>query len=323
MIGSAPKKTTGDTAFLYGQLRLIRRTEERIAEVYSTDAIKSPVHLAIGQEAISVGVCANLTKEDIVGCTYRSHAAYLAKGAPLNEMMAEMYGKSAGCAAGKGGSMHLISKEFNVLGSSAVVGTGVPIATGYALALKQKNSKNVVVCFLGDGATEEGVFSESLNFAALHHLPVLYVVENNGYAIHEPLEKRQSRPDAICERVATYGINTVRIEDQDIFRICDESSAMINRMREGGGPAFLECLTYRWREHVGPSEDYDAGYRSDNEVADWKQNDQLDRLAAMLPNDEFVAINSRVEVVIDQAFAFAEDASAPAREELFAHVFAE
>ena len=322
MTTSVKQKPTSDIASLYRQLRLIRRTEERIEDIYSTDVIKSPVHLAIGQEAISVGVCTNLTKEDIVGCTYRSHAAYLAKGAPLNAMMAEMFGKSAGCAAGKGGSMHLISEEYNVLGASAVVGTGVPIATGYALALQQSKSKNVVICFLGDGATEEGAFTESLNFAALHKLPVLYVVENNGYAIHEPVEKRQSRPDLICERVATFGINTVRIEDQNIFDIRDESNAMIERMREGGGPEFLECITYRWREHVGPSEDYSVGYRSDSEVADWKRNDQVVRLAAMLPNDEVAMINSEVEVAIDQAIAFAENAAAPAPEELFDHVFA-
>jgi TPP-dependent pyruvate/acetoin dehydrogenase alpha subunit len=320
---ASEQDTPSSTAQFYRNLKLIRRAEERIAEIYPSDVIKSPVHLAIGQEAISVGVCDNLRQEDVVSCTYRSHAAYLAKGGSLNQMMAEMYGKSAGCAAGKGGSMHLVSPEFNVLGASAVVGTGIPIATGYALALKKQGTDNVVVCFMGDGATEEGAFSESLNFAALHKLPILYVVENNGYAIHEPVEKRQAKPDALCARVATFGIETDRIEDQDIFRISKKSGAMIERLRGGGGPAFLECMTYRWREHVGPSEDYDAGYRDETEVEGWKRNDQLVLLAGQIPNDLVASINADVEAAIDAAIAFAESSPAPNTDELYSNVYAD
>ena len=320
---TSEQETPSDTARLYRSLKLIRRAEERIAEIYPSDVIKSPVHLAIGQEAISVGVCDNLRQEDVVGCTYRSHAAYLAKGGSLNQMMAEMYGKSAGCAAGKGGSMHLVSPEVNVLGASAVVGTGIPIATGYALALKKQGTDNVVACFMGDGATEEGAFSESLNFAALHNFPILYVVENNGYAIHEPVEKRQAKPDALCARVATYGIETNRIEDQDIFRISKISGAMIQRLRGGGGPAFLECMTYRWREHVGPNEDYDAGYRNESEVEGWKRNDQVALLAGQIPNDLVASINADVEAAIDAAIAFAESSPAPNTNELYSNVYAD
>jgi TPP-dependent pyruvate/acetoin dehydrogenase alpha subunit len=312
-----------DVSKLYRDIKLIRRAEERIAEIYPSDVIKSPVHLAIGQEAISVGVCAHLRRDDVVGCTYRSHAAYLAKGAPLKAMLAEMYGKSAGCAAGKGGSMHLVSAEHHVLGSSAVVGTGVPIATGTALAFKKMGTDKVVACFLGDGATEEGAFCESLNFAALHGLPVLYVVENNGYAIHEPLEKRQARPDALCARVETYGIETAHIEDQDIFRIFETAGAMITDLRAGKGPALIECKTYRWREHVGPNEDYDAGYRAAREVGPWKQNDQVAQLAAMLDDAERRAIDDAIEAEIDEAVAYAESLPVPAPEELYTHVYAE
>src|SRR5438128_6708701 len=183
----------GDTALntrLYRALYRIRRVEEEIARVYPTDKIKSPVHLSIGQEGVAVGVCEALEPHDVVFGSYRGHAMYLAKGGDLRRMIAELYGKVEGCARGKGGSMHLAAPEAGVLGASAVVGTQVPIATGWALALQRRGAGQVVACFFGDGATEEGSMAESLNFAALHRLPILFICENNGYAIHEPLSKR-------------------------------------------------------------------------------------------------------------------------------------
>ncbi len=306
---------------LYRSLRLIRRAEERLAEIYPSDKIKSPVHLSIGQEAASVGVCDALEPDDVVSATYRGHAAYLAKGGSLPAMIAEMYGKATGCAAGKGGSMHLVSAERHVIGASAVVGTNIPIAVGHALAFRRQGRDRVVVCFFGDGATEEGVFYESLNFAALHRLPVLFVCENNHYAIHEPLAKRWAT-DRLGERVATYGMKTHLVPDADVFAIRDGAAAAIARMRAGGGPEFMECRVYRWREHVGPNEDYDAGYRSRDEAVPWMDGDQVARLAAMLEADVRAAVDAEVEAEIDAAVAFAETSPPPAPDALFAHVFA-
>src|SRR5205807_463709 len=192
-------------ARLYRALLRIRRVEEEVARVYPTDRIKSPVHLSIGQEAVSVGVCEALRPDDVVFGTYRGHAMYLAKGGDLNAMVAELYGRSTGCTRGKGGSMHLIDPEAGVLGTSAVVGTTIANAAGYAYALKLRRSDAVVVSFFGDGATEEGVFAETLNFAVLKRLPVLFVCENNGYAIHTQQTRRQGKPD-IRGRAEAFGM---------------------------------------------------------------------------------------------------------------------
>ena len=269
------------TISLYYKIRLIRRVEEVIAEIYPSDKIKSPVHLSIGQEHVAAGVCAALTDDDVVSGTYRGHATYLAKGGDLRGMMAELYGKKGGCARGKAGSMHLIGMEQNILGTSAVVGTTIPIALGYALALKREGKGRVVALFFGDGATEEGVFSESLNFAALHKLPALFVLENNQLAIHSPKSSRQVN-DEICKRVETYGIDAHRIEDGDTVEIYERSRAGIKKLRAGNGPIFLECMTYRWREHVGPGEDYDEGYRSREELKLWQDKDQMNLLGAQV-----------------------------------------
>jgi pyruvate dehydrogenase E1 component alpha subunit len=262
-----------------------------------------------------------LRADDVVAMSYRGHAAYLAKGGDLRRMIAELYGKVTGCARGKGGSMHLVAPEAGVLGASAVVGTQIPIATGWALALQRRRAGQVVACFFGDGATEEGSMAESLNFAALHRLPILFVCENNGYAIHEPLSKRWAT-ERLCERVATYGIPTCRVEDQDIFAIRESADRAVSAMRGGMGPAFMECLTYRWREHVGPNEDYGADYRSRNELQPWLAADQVGRLARMLPPATVEHVTSEVTGEIDDAFAFAAASPAPDAQELLEHLYA-
>lgn len=315
------RDTKDDIGRIYHSLRRIRRVEEEVARVYPSDKIKSPVHLSIGQEAVSVGVIDALTDADVVSGSYRGHAAYLAKGASLDAMIAEMYGKSTGCAAGKGGSMHLIGAENNVLGASAVVATHIPQACGYALALKRRRSNAVVVVFFGDGATEEGAFYESLNFAALHTLPVLFVCENNGFAIHTPLAKRWAT-DRLCERVATFGIPAHHVPDSDVLAIRALTARLVGAMREGAGPAFLECRTYRWREHVGPAEDYEAGYRGRAELEPWSESDQVGRLGAMLAPDRRAAIDAVIEEEIGRAFDFAERSPIPDAKELFSHVYA-
>jgi len=322
-MSNTPDVTATDLQRLYRSLRLIRRVEEEIARIYPSDKIKSPVHLSIGQEAISVGICDALRADDVVAGTYRGHAAYLAKGGDLKALMAELYGKATGCAQGKGGSMHLIDMAQFVLGTSAVVATTIPVAVGYALALKREGRGRVAAVFLGDGATEEGVFYESLNFAALHKLPVLFVCENNGLAIHTRLDKRWASP-ALCERVAGFGLPTERVPDGDVLTIRRLAGAAIAAMRRGGGgPVFFECLTYRWREHVGPNEDFQAGYRRRDELEPWIEHDQVPRLGAMLPAAAKNRIDGEIEAAIAAAVAFAEASPFPGREELDRGVFAD
>lgn len=315
------KLTADDIMRIYRSLRLIRRTEEEVARIYPTDRIKSPVHLSIGQEAVAVGVCDALNADDVVSGTYRGHATYLAKGGDLKAMMAELYGKATGCARGKGGSMHLVEMSKYVLGASAVVGTTIPLAVGYALALRREGKGRVAASFFGDGATEEGVFYESLNFASLHKLPVVFVCENNFYAIHTPISKRWAS-EALCGRVSNFGIPTHRITDSDVFAIRRIVADSVADMREGGGPVFLECHTYRWREHVGPMEDYEAGYRDRTDMETWRTTDQVERVGALVDSSIRQQVNMEVEKDIQAAIDFAEQSPFPGPEELYAHVFA-
>jgi TPP-dependent pyruvate/acetoin dehydrogenase alpha subunit len=316
-----PDRIQDSTRRLYHALRLIRVVEEEVARVYPTDVIKSPVHLSIGQEFVSVGVCDVLEPRDHVSITYRGHAAYIAKGGDLNAMIAEMYGKKAGCAQGRGGSMHLVDTAAGVIGASAVVGTSIPVAAGYALAAKRRGDGAVVACFIGDGATEEGCFAETLNFAALHALPVLFICENNGYAIHEPLSKRWAT-NRLCERVETYGVPARRIEDGDVFSVRAAAAEVVAAMRAGRGPAFLEVACYRWREHVGPNEDFNQGYRSASEKTPWEERDQVTALAAMLPPDVVAVVEADVAARVRDAFVFAETQPFPSPEDLYDHVYA-
>jgi TPP-dependent pyruvate/acetoin dehydrogenase alpha subunit len=308
---------------LYRGLRRIRRVEEEIARLYPSDKIKSPVHLSIGQEAVAVGICDVLRPDDVVAPTYRGHAAYLAKGGDLRAMMAELYGKATGCARGKGGSMHLIGMDRFILGASAVVGTTIPLALGFALALKREGKGRIAVAFFGDGATEEGVFYESLNFAALHRLPVLFVCENNFFAIHTPLAKRWAT-DRLCERVATYGIPTTKVGDGDVLKVHAWARENAAALRTGAaGPRFLECHVWRWREHVGPNEDYEAGYRSRAELDAWRKNDPVERIGARLAPAARAVIDAAIEREIEDAVAFAEASPFPPSQELTADVFAD
>lgn len=307
----------------YRSLYRIRRVEEEIAKVYPTDKIKSPIHLSIGQEAVSVGVCEALDPCDIVFGTYRSHALYLAKGGDLKQMIAELYGKVTGCAKGKGGSMHLIDVDNGVMGTSAVVGTTIANAIGYAYALKYQRKDSIVVSFFGDGAVDEGVFHESMNFAALKDLPVIFVCENNLYAIHTHQMKRQRNPN-IWERVRAYGMSAERIENNDVINIYQRVSEAVRTIRSGRmKPFFFECMTYRWKEHVGPNDDFHLGYRTKEEAELWIKNDQIQRLAALIEARKRQKIEKEVEDEIQKAFTFAEESSFPLDCELYTDVFKE
>ena len=307
----------------YRSLYRIRRVEEEIARVYPTDKIKSPVHLSIGQEAVAVGVCQALRLDDIVFGTYRSHALYLAKGGDLNRMIAELYGKVTGCAKGKGGSMHLIDIAHGVMGTSAVVGTTIPNAVGYAYALKLKRKDSIVASFFGDGGVDEGVFHESMNFAALKRLPIIFVCENNRYAIHTHQLRRQPHAD-ICGRARSYGMPAERIDDNDVLRLYERVSKVVQSLRMGQpGPFFFECMTYRWKEHVGPNDDFHLGYRSREEMEPWVANDPVQRLGLLVEDKQRKRIEAEVEAEIQAAFAWAEESLFPARHELLTDVFKE
>lgn len=304
---------------LYRSLFRIRRVEEEVARVYPTDKVKSPVHLSIGQEAVSVGICDVLRDDDVVCGFYRSHALYLAKGGNLPRMVAELYGKATGCAKGKGGSMHLVDVAAGVMGTSAVVGTGIPQAAGYAYAMKVLRSDRVVVNIFGDGAVDEGAFHEAANFACVKKVPLLFVCENNQYAINSPQLHRQAL-DNICERALGYGMAAERIEGNDVLAIREAANTAITRIRSGGGPALIECMTYRWKEHVGPGEDFGV-YRKREEAEPWIKSDQIPRLGAKLTPARRAEIEKAVEDEIREAFDFAESSPFPDEHELYTDVY--
>jgi TPP-dependent pyruvate/acetoin dehydrogenase alpha subunit len=305
---------------LYRSLYRIRRTEQEIARVYPSDKVKSPVHLSLGQEAVAVGVCAALRPTDVVFATYRGHAAYLAKGGNLEAMIAELYGKADGCAGGKAGSMHLIDTAAGMMGTSAIVATTIPQSVGYALAAKMRGHDTVVASFFGDGAMDEGVFHESINFAALKKLPVLFVCENNGYAIFSRVKDRVP-DDNFCERVASYRVPARRISDGGVDALYAATLDAVDAIRSGAGPQFIEVMTMRWAEHVGPGEDALLDDIGRAELAVWQARDEVARCAARLTPSRRETIERAVEDEIAQAFTRADAAAYPAAEALYEHVF--
>ena len=307
-------------AKLYRSIKRIRRAEEVVAKIYPTDKIKSPVHLGIGHEAVQVGVCENLEKEDIVFGYYRSHPLYLAKGGTMKAMFAELYGKITGCAGGWGGSMHLVDLEHNVMSTTAIVGSSVPNAVGYAYALKLQGSKKIVVSFFGDGATEEGVVAESWNFAALHKLPILFVCENNELAIHTKRAQRQALLN-ICARSEANGVPATLIEKYNLETIYDIAGDLIAKIRTGSGPQFLEIATSRWLEHVGPNEDFKLGYRTQDEVAPFREQDEVERIGRLVGTTVRELIDNEIETEINEAIEFAEASEFPQKEELLKYVY--
>lgn len=301
---------------LYVQMARIRRAEEAIVALYPEQEIRCPTHLAIGQEAVAVGVCHALREQDTVLSGHRCHAHYLAKGGSLRGMFAELYGKATGCCAGKGGSMHLASPETGMLGASAIVAGTVPIAVGAALAATLRRSDEVSVAFFGDAALEQGVAHESLAFAALRLLPIVFVCENNLYATLTPLAKRQVSPD-IWPRAAAHGLFGVGVDGNDVVAVYEAAAAAVERARRGEGPTFLEAKTYRWREHVGPNFDVELGYRTQDELDAWMARDPLVRHArslealGILTAAERAAVDAEVEAEVADAVGFAKASPFP------------
>lgn len=293
----------------------IRLVEESIANKYSEQKMRCPTHLSIGQEAIAVGVCANLTSQDQVLSTHRAHAHYLAKGGSLNSMMAEIYGKATGCSKGMGGSMHLIDTSVGFMGSTAIVGNTIPVAVGLALEKKLTRKKSIACVFFGDGATEEGAFYESVNFAIIHSLPILFICENNLYSVYSGIEVRQPVDRKIYKMVRAMGISAQHGNGNDVEEIARKVKHAKTMILKSGGPQFLEFDTYRWREHCGPNFDNDIGYREESEFLQWKKNDPLKNFYS---ENSQKYIDRKIDTIsqeIDDAHQFADDSKFPTLQE--------
>ncbi|MGH8647801.1 MAG: thiamine pyrophosphate-dependent dehydrogenase E1 component subunit alpha [Burkholderiales bacterium] len=256
---------------LYRSMLRIRIVEEEIEKRYHEDQMKTPIHLVIGQEATSVGCCAALTDADLLYSSHRTHGNYLAKGGDLNAMLSEMFCRANGCAGSRGGSMHLIDKRVGMAGGSALVGGAIPIATGAALATKMQRLPRVCVVFLGEAGAEEGVTSESLNFAALKQLPVIYFCENNFYSVQSPLATRQHPGRVVWKWAATYGMPGVLVDGTNVLAVYEAAKEAVKRAREGGGPTFIEAPLYRFRAHGGTGDDSKTGYRDVAEREAWER----------------------------------------------------
>lgn len=301
----------------YRDMLRIRMIEEEIAARYPEEKMRCPVHLSIGQEAVPVGVSAALRPDDQVVSTHRCHAHYLAKGGDLKAMLAELYGKAAGCCGGRGGSMHLFDGAAGVLLSLPIVASSIPIGVGAAFGFQQQGRDAVCVVYLGDASVEEGVFHESANFAALRKIPAIFVCENNLYSVYTRLDDRQ--PQRPIERVAeAHGIPASRIDGNDVASVHRTAAQAVDRARRGAGPSFIVADTYRWREHCGPNYDNDIGYRTAGEYETWRRLDPVARQRQRLVADRVLTEAGEGAMVdailreIDEGFAFAEAAPFPA-----------
>ncbi len=295
---------------LYYKLLLLRRVEERIIANYPNREMKSPPHLYMGHEAVAVGVSAALKKTDLVFPYYRSHGWYLAKGGDLNAMMAELYGRETGCSKGWGGSMHLIDLKAGVMGTSAIVAGTISHAAGAAFALHYQGKDSVCVVSFGDGAIEEGVFHETLNFAALRKLPVIFVCENNLYATNTHIRDRQAQPE-IFKHAESYGMPGVRIDGNDVLAVYEEAARAVTRARKGEGPTLIECMTYRYLEHCGINEDFELGYRTQQEAKDWHARDPLLKAKGFVDEKEILRMDAEIAKTIDAAFTHAKSSEFP------------
>lgn len=331
MLTSATNITGVPAATLKELLRtmvLIRRFEEKIIEVYGLQDMKSPVHLCIGEEAIAAGVCANLHKDDYIFTNHRNHGHCLAKGVDPKDLYAEFYGRVSGCCRGKGGSMHPASPEFGILGTSAIVSGGIPLAVGTGLASKMRHDGRVSVTFFGDGASDEGTFHEGLNFAALKKLPVIFVCENNFYSISSHLSARQSHLD-IYKRAAGYGIPAMDLDGNDAVAIFKASKEAVQLARNGGGPTLLDCKTYRWKAHVGPDCDHEKGCRPKEDLLTWMKRCPIELLRMKLLENGIIDEKwynknlQETDTGLDRAIKLAKESPFPDEEELYLHVYVE
>jgi pyruvate dehydrogenase E1 component alpha subunit len=306
----------------------IRKFEERVAELLipPRKELITPCHLYIGQEAVATGVCSALRKDDYVFSTHRSHGHFIAKGGNLKTLMAELYCKKTGCSKGKGGSMHVASSDLGLPGSSAIVGGTIPIAVGAALAFSMQQRDAISVAFFGDGGAHEGTFYESLNFASLKKLPVIFVCENNLYCTHLPVSACLADTNIykISEAFAMPGI---RIDGNNVMEVYKVAKRAIEDARRGKGPTLIECMTYRWRGHVGPYDDLDKGLRSKEELDYWMDRCPIKMLERFLIEHDIMSALERDQIhkaigeEIEESVAFARESPYPDENDLLHDVF--
>jgi len=313
---------------LYYEMVRIRTVEKKIAELYHEQEIRCPVHLSIGQEAIAVGVCQNLNREDKIVTAHRSHAHYLAKGGSLKKMISELYGKYSGCAKGLGGSMHLVDFSAGVYAAVPIVGSTIPIGVGIAWANKLKRNKNIVVAFFGDGATEEGVFFESLDFAALHDLPIIFVCENNEYSVYSHISKRQSKKRSITKIANSLGIKSINLNGNSVDKVFSITNQIVKYVKKFSEPYLIELKTFRDIEHCGPNKDDDLNYRNKNYLNIWKKRcpikvyeNYLDKRDLMTSKKKFL-IKKKIDKEINKVFEFAKKDKFPKKTLLKRYIYA-
>ena len=311
---------------LYRVMLKIQKVELKIAEHYHEDEMHTPVHLCLGQEAIAAGICANLQKSDLVFSNHRGHGHYIAKGGDIRAMVAELYNRLTGCSKGRGGSMHLVDTAVGVPGTSSIVAGSIPIATGAALAATLKKDNTVSVSFFGDAAVEEGVVYESINFALLKMLPVVYVCENNFYAVFSPLSKRQAK-DEIYRRFEGLSIPSYQVDGNNVIEVYRTARKVIENARQGGGPSFVECRTYRLRDHHGPTSGVEVGYRTQQEVDEWSARCPVNNFGRFLREQNIMSASEMEEIAssldreVDDAFQFARNSPLPNGDDVLKYLF--
>lgn len=316
---------------LYRTMIRIRLCEESLVDPILKGEVKCPCHLYSGQEAVATGVCAALEETDYIFGTHRSHGHYLAKGGGMPELIAEIYGKKAGCSRGRGGSMHIIAPEKGLLGAAPIVGGTIPLAVGAALASIIRNDNRVTVSFFGDGATGEGVLYESLNLAALKQLPIIFACENNLYSTHMPI--RECRPQSnIFKSGIPFCIPCYRVDGNNVLKVYEVAKKAVEMCRKGIGPVFIEFMTYRLRGHVGPDDNI-QGTRNDirpnDEIERWIKRDPIKKFERFLLANKILTkenmneIRRETEVEVDNAYTFAVNSPYPEEIELTKYVFTE
>ena len=314
---------------LYRTMLRIRLCEESFIEPILDGDVHCPVHLYSGEEAVAAGICASLKETDYIFGNHRSHGHFLAKGGSMNELTAEIYCKETGCSRGRGGSMHLIDPDVGMLGAAPIVAGTISLALGAALAASIRKDARVAVCFFGDGATGEGVLHESLNFAALKKLPIVFVCENNLYATHMPV--RECRVENSIYKIAEpFCIESREIDGNDVLKVYEAGQKAIDKCRAGEGPVFLECLTYRFRGHVGPDDNIQGSHtdiRPKEEIEAWFQKDPVKLFENYLSRNKLVdeealdEIRREVQSEVDDSHIFAKNSPVPDRRELTRDVY--
>ncbi|MEE9913621.1 MAG: thiamine pyrophosphate-dependent dehydrogenase E1 component subunit alpha [Deltaproteobacteria bacterium] len=310
---------------LFDMLR-IRKVQLQIESLYHLDGMKTPVHLYIGQEAVAVGVCANLLPSDYVSSSHRSHGHYLAKGGDLKALIAELYCRTTGCSRGHGGSMHLVDTSVGHMGSSSIVGGGIPIGTGLGLAIQMRDEDRVSAIFFGDGAADEGVLYESVNFAVLKKLPVIFVYENNQYSVCSSVSARQAG-EIIFHKTPADLMMSCKIDGNHVTEVYEAAQRAVRRAREKQGPSFIECVTYRVRGHAGAGSDEKLGYRVPEEIRAWDAKCPVHFYLQVLMDhgvmnqEKLREMDTMIDREVNEAFRFAQESPLPERGAITKYLF--